>query len=1027
MQKNKRKRCTGKTAEKKKKETKKHLKAVRIHVGKCMKEKSKKVKSREKRNKIHRWKLALLFLLCLSMTVINVQNIWAYDYQMTGAYQDGTVTITALEGAQSANGYSTPGGYRVDYTLTKEFIAFQEFDGCDFYIGNNLDPSGGCHFAYKPNGVIWEQGALNLGAIHDGRVVGSATPDETNTVRASFTVSDLSEVPNYICYTYQPAGGAYIHISETYGHDHHVWYYQSLKNITPTNLDRIDSGAPSLQVGVSASGTTATVNGKTWGTSAVIQATASDNQSRPGGIRFYKNGSEVRNGTNASNGTTMTEQYTVNENGNYQVKAYDQLGNESDMNSITVDCIDRTAPVISSFNINTNGYCTSAVLTVAASDYESGLHGTAYSFNHGGWTNKNQITVTENGTYSVRVRDAVGNESSRTITVSNIDRTLPTIHSIAQNQESYCISNELTVTASDSGSGLHATAYSFNNGAWIANNKYPVTTNGTYTVRVRDCVGNIAEQSTIVSNIDLDKPQLEVSALDVGEPVIIEENVWTKEKCIHIDVSDNGSGMEKVEIKEAKSEEILCFRPDQENQKEMHFDTDSLPAGEYEITAYDNLGNIQKSNVEITNVDCNPPTIQSVEQETLNPQTIRITVTADDGDGSGLPKEAYSFDGGNTWQETNYIDVDENDTYEIVVRDNMGLTKAQQEVVDSIVKKTEIPDEDNNGSGNDNNGDNGDNNHDGDSSGDGDNGDGNHDGDNGNNNHDSDGSGDGGNGNNNHDSDGSGDGDNGDNNHDSDGSGDGDNGNNNHDGDSYNDADNTDGPGSSADDQNPKDASNDPNAMNTPIEMKTADDANESLKKKTNNSKKKQNPTDLFETIDMSDEKNYDDFHEEDISKLQNHDNQDDATELFVEKMEEKLKNREIDTSTLEDDSEKKAKEEKKVKRIAAAFLAFVLIAGLLGLGLYCYLALLHDSCVLYEVGEHNERKKLARIPLKSIEDDWLVEVPDHKLGDWGTGHYLVVFKTSFVKENEGDYVVVVIDKNRVREKLSEEIKVRIL
>ena len=61
------------------------------------------------------------------------------------------------------------------------------------------------------------------------------------------------------------------------------------------------------------------------------------------------------------------------------------------------------------------------------------------------------------------------------------------------------------------------------------------------------------------------------------------------------------------------------------------------------------------------------------------------------------------------------------------------------------------------------------------------------------------------------------------------------------------------------------------------------------------------------------------------------------------------------------------------------------------------------------------------------LEDDWLVEVPDHKLGDFGTGHYLVVFKTSFVKENEGDYVVVVIDRNRVREKLREEIEVRIL
>lgn len=103
------------------------------------------------------------------------------------------------------------------------------------------------------------------------------------------------------------------------------------------------------------------------------------------------------------------------------------------------------------------------------------------------------------------------------------------------------------------------------------------------------------------------------------------------------------------------------------------------------------------------------------------------------------------------------------------------------------------------------------------------------------------------------------------------------------------------------------------------------------------------------------------------------------------------------------------------------------MIAGLLALGFYCYLALLHDSCILYEVGDHNVKKKLARIPLKSIEDDWLVDKCRIINSAILTGHYLVVFKTSFVKENEGDYVVVVIDRNRVREKLREEIEVRIL
>lgn len=128
------------------------------------------------------------------MLAANTQNIWAYDYQMTGACQDGKVTITALGAGQNINGYSTLSGYRVDYELTENFIAFSKYDGCDFYVGNNLNPSGGCHFAYKPNGEIWQQGALNLGAIYDGRSVGSAEPDANNTVRASFQVGSLAEL-----------------------------------------------------------------------------------------------------------------------------------------------------------------------------------------------------------------------------------------------------------------------------------------------------------------------------------------------------------------------------------------------------------------------------------------------------------------------------------------------------------------------------------------------------------------------------------------------------------------------------------------------------------------------------------------------------------------------------------------------------------------------------------------------------------------------------------------------------------------
>lgn len=908
---------------------------------------------KRKMRKIRR-KQFVLFFACALMLAENTQNIWAYDYQMTGAYQDGKVTITALGAGQNINGYSTLSGYRVDYELTENFIAFSKYDGCDFYVGNNLNPSGGCHFAYKPNGEIWQQGALNLGAIYDGRSVGSAEPDANSTVRASFQVGSLAELPEYICYTYQPAGGAYLHISESYGHDHHVWYYQNLKNVTPQNTASIDAVAPIVACDVIPSGTTAVSNGRTWGSAAVLRATATDHQSRPGGIRFYKSGTEIHSAGNGANAESITEQYRVSANGSYQVKAFDQLGNESGAHTVNVDCIDTTAPTISSFRINKSDYCTSAILTVDSSDKESGLHQAAYSFNNGAWSSSNRFTVTENGTYRVKVRDAVGNEATQSITVTNIDRTVPTIHSVTGNAKKFCTENEIEVVASDSGSGLHKQAYSFHNGAWTESNKFTVKENGTYVVRVRDAVGNIAEQSTTISNVDREKPKLAADVRKRGEGVNIRDEEWTNEKFIHIDAADEKSGMARVTLQKMDEEFVKSFAAEEDGQKEIHIDTDSIPSGVYEITAYDVLGNMESARVTVDHVDNTPPVIESVTQLPIGDEKVRISVSANDCDGSGLSKEAYSFDNGETWQEDNFKDVDKNGDYEIVVRDNMGLTAKKSENVSSIVKKEEP-----------NNGDHGGNGGSGDGDGNGNDGGNTENNDSGNGNNP--GNDDGGNGKGN------------------------DNSNNNHD--------------SSASEADKK---TDMNKSKTTKE-------NTKSSKKTSSSEK-----------NASDDRSYENFHEENTSQLNDQNKDNEVNSTFKEKMQEKLSSHEVEVNEMDNKATEKDKEKKTVRKVAAAVLAAILVAGLTAFGLYFLLTALHYSCVVYEVSECNERKRLTRIFLKCVVGDWVVEVPDRKLGNLGTGRYVFVFKEAFVKECEGDYAVIEIDRKRIREEIQEEIEVQV-
>lgn len=891
---------------------------------------------KRKMRKIRR-KQFVLFFACALMLAENTQNIWAYDYQMTGAYQDGKVTITALGAGQNINGYSTLSGYRVDYELTENFIAFSKYDGCDFYVGNNLNPSGGCHFAYKPNGEIWQQGALNLGAIYDGRSVGSAEPDANNTVRASFQVGSLAELPEYICYTYQPAGGAYLHISESYGHDHHVWYYQNLKNVTPQNTASIDTVAPIVACDVIPSGTTAVSNGRTWGSAAVLRATATDRQSRPGGIRFYKSGTEIHSAGNGANAESITEQYRVSTNGNYQVKAFDQLGNESGAHTVNVDCVDTTAPTISSFRINKSAYCTSAILTVDSSDKESGLHQAAYSFNNGAWSSSNRFTVTENGTYRVKVRDAVGNEATQSITVTNIDRTVPTIHSVTGNAKKFCTENEIEVVASDSGSGLHKQAYSFHNGAWMESNKFTVKENGTYVVRVRDAVGNIAEQSTTISNVDREKPRLAADVRKRGEGVNIRDEEWTNEKFIHIDAADEKSGMARVTLQKMDEEFVKSFAAEEDGQKEIHIDTDSIPSGVYEITAYDVLGNMESTRVTVDHVDNTPPVIESVTQLPIGDEKVRISVSANDCDGSGLSKEAYSFDNGETWQEDNFKDVDKNGDYEIVVRDNMGLTAKKSENVSSIVKKEEPDNGDHGGNGGNDGGNTG-----------------------------------------------------------------------------NNDSGNSNNPGN----DNPN---NNHDSSNSEADKKSDMNKSKTTKENTKSSKK---PSSSEKTA--SEDRSYENFHEENTSQLndQNKDNAENST--FKEKMQEKLSSHEVEVNEMDNKAAAKDKGKKTVRKVAAAVLAAILVAGLTAFGLYFLLTALHYSCVVYEVSECNERKRLTRIFLKCVVGDWVVEVPDRKLGNLGTGRYVFVFKEAFVKECEGDYAVIEIDRKRIREEIREEIEVQV-
>ena len=219
------------------------------------------------------------------------------------------------------------------------------------------------------------------------------------------------------------------------------------------------------------------------------------------------------------------------------IKVKDKRGNISAAKTVKITKIDKTAPTISKVELNptdwTNGNVT---VTVTASDAGSGLADLAYSFNNGSdWQTGNSKSFDLNtSSINIKVRDKLGNVatySGNPVQISNIDKTAPIASAESKVTST---STKITVTASDDLSGLHSTAYSFDEGAWQASNVYLTEPCETITIKVRDKANNIKEFEYTPPTID---------GITVTPSIL--NDVWTNENVV---LTVNGSGIVKYKF-----------------------------------------------------------------------------------------------------------------------------------------------------------------------------------------------------------------------------------------------------------------------------------------------------------------------------------------------------------------------------------------------------------------------------------------------------------------------------------------------
>ena len=193
-----------------------------------------------------------------------------------------------------------------------------------------------------------------------------------------------------------------------------------------------------------------------------------------------------------------------------------------------------------------------------------------------------------------------------------------------------------------------------------------VSANGIYSVKISldPAVFGTSEAEVFidVSNIDTTAPQISGIEYDTSDVWSLSNEITVEALDIQPDGSP-GSGL---------ADEPYSFDGGVTWQASNTYTVSS--SGTYEICVMDGCGNISRQQIEIVNVDDNGPEItwwtsNDEWYEEDGPRS--ITIGAADG-GIGLSVNAYSYDGGETWTNSNTITVDEPGDITVLVRDSLG-------------------------------------------------------------------------------------------------------------------------------------------------------------------------------------------------------------------------------------------------------------------------------------------------------------------------------------------------------------------
>jgi hypothetical protein len=382
--------------------------------------------------------------------------------------------------------------------------------------------------------------------------------------------------------------------------------------------------------------------------------------------------------------TTYSAPFNVTAVGAHTVKyrATDVAGNTSPEGTKTFNVVaggggDTTAPTVSGSVAGAQdgdgSYLGSATVTVTAADEQggSGLASVEYQINDTGWNPYTApVQVTNPGQYVVLLRatDSAGNvgngQVSFTVVEAPSDTTPPTVTAeVSGTQDGdgdYQDVATVTLSATDTGSGVKSVEYKLDDGAWTAYTAaVSVNTPGDHMVsyRATDNANNVSDEGMVMFTVvqqDTDAPTVTGEVIGSQD----ENGAYVGSAMVKVTATDAGSGVGSVEY--------------QLDGGAWTAYTDAVQVsavGDHTVTfrATDNAGNVSEVgtvtfSVVAGDVDDTPPSVSAVVTGNQNSSwefldAATITVTALDT-GSGVGSVEYKLDDADWAAYTDPVTVD---------------------------------------------------------------------------------------------------------------------------------------------------------------------------------------------------------------------------------------------------------------------------------------------------------------------------------------------------------------------------------